>query len=223
MRTPGAARSTLGSSDWPRQHVSAMPGVHGGRRRSVRWLAWLLHGKPTGREGKRRRAHGGASGGDDEVGEALDAPNRWSRSPGTGGEDDDAPVGWGLFWSRASSVLLHGVVAELGYAERERGSGCGCGGCERRRRRLSVGRTEEGEERRRVRERGREVRGTTREGQGVEGERQAGGGRGACARTAATRPPAHWQEVEDDREEPLVGWAGFARLGCYSARPGGLC
>ena len=92
MRTPGAARSTLGSSDWPRQHVSAMPGVHGGRRRSVRWLAWLLHGRPTGREGKRRRAHGGASGGDDEVGEALDAPNRWSRSPGTGGEDDDAPV-----------------------------------------------------------------------------------------------------------------------------------
>ena len=102
MRTPGAARSTLGSSDWPQQHVSAMPGVHGGRRCSVRWLAWLLHGKPTGREGKRRRAHGGASGGDDEVGEALDAPNRWSRSPGTGGEDDDAPVDWGLLWSRAS-------------------------------------------------------------------------------------------------------------------------
>ena len=74
-----------------------------------------------------------------------------------------------------------------------------------------------------MRERGREVRGTTREIQGVEGERQAGGGRGTCARTVATRPPAHWQEVEDDREEPLVGWAGFARLGCYSARPGGLC
>ena len=102
MRTPGAARSTLASSDWPQQHISAMPGVHGGRRRSVRWLAWLLHGKPTGREGKRRRAHGGASGGDDEVGEALDAPNRWSRSPGTGDEDDDAPVDCGLLWSRAS-------------------------------------------------------------------------------------------------------------------------
>ena len=47
---------------------------------------------------------------------------------------------------------------------------------------------------------------------GGSGKRQAGGGRGACARTAATRPPAHWQEVEDDREEPLVGWAGFAQL-----------
>ena len=72
-------------------------------------------------------------------------------------------------------------------------------------------RAEEGEERRRVRERGREVRGTTIESQGVEGERQAGGGRGTCARTVATRPPAHWKDVEDDREEPLVGWAGFAR------------
>ena len=61
-------------------------------------------------------------------------------------------------------------------------------------------------------ERGQGLRGVTRESQGVEGERQAGGGRGACARTAATRPPAYWQEVEDDREEPLVGWAGFAQL-----------
>ena len=33
-----------------------------------------------------------------------------------------------------------------------------------------------------------------------------------------TRPPAYCQEVEDDREVE-VGWAGFARLGCYS---GGL-
>ena len=47
---------------------------------------------------------------------------------------------------------------------------------------------------------------------------QAGGGSGARVHAAGTRPPAHWQEVEDDREVE-VGWAGFARLGCYS---GGL-
>ena len=35
-----------------------------------------------------------------------------------------------------------------------------------------------------------------------------------------TRPPNHWQEVEDDREVE-VGWAGFARLGCYSGGPVG--
>ena len=28
-----------------------------------------------------------------------------------------------------------------------------------------------------------------------------------CRRAAATRPPAHWQEVEDSRREE-VGWAG---------------
>ena len=76
-------------------------------------------------------AHSGHAEQISGLGDALNEANRRSRSPGTGGEDDDAPVDWGLFRSRASGVLLHGVVAELGDAERERGSGCGHG--ERRR------------------------------------------------------------------------------------------
>ena len=47
-------------------------------------------------------AHVGTSRVDDEVGEALDDANLRRRSPGTGDEDDDAPVDWGLLWSRAS-------------------------------------------------------------------------------------------------------------------------
>ena len=54
-----------------------------------------------------------------------------------------------------------------------------------------------------------------RKAQGAPGSRRWPGAR---VRAAGTRPPAHWQEVEDDREVE-VGWAGFARLGCYS---GGL-
>ena len=46
-------------------------------------------------------AHVGTSRVDDEVGEALDDANLRRRSPGTGDEDDDAPVDWGLLWSRA--------------------------------------------------------------------------------------------------------------------------
>ena len=41
-------------------------------------------------------------------------------------------------------------------------------------------------------------------------KRQAGGGRRwpcACWRAVGTRPPAHWQEVEDSRSEEEVGWA----------------
>ena len=41
-------------------------------------------------------AYGESDGADGGAGEALDAPNRWSRSPGTGGEDDDAPVDFGF-------------------------------------------------------------------------------------------------------------------------------
>ena len=47
-------------------------------------------------------AHVGTSRVDDEVGEALDDANLRRRSPGTGDEDDDALVDWGLLWSRAS-------------------------------------------------------------------------------------------------------------------------
>ena len=47
-------------------------------------------------------AHVGTSRVDDEVGEALDDANLRRRSSGTGDEDDDAPVDWGLLWSRAS-------------------------------------------------------------------------------------------------------------------------
>ena len=54
------------------------------------------------RGGKWRGAHVGTSRVDDEVGEALDDANLRRRSPGTGDEDDDAPVDWGLLWSRAS-------------------------------------------------------------------------------------------------------------------------
>ena len=38
------------------------------------------------------------------------------------------------------------------------------------------------------------------------GKRQAGGGRDACRRAAATHPRAHWHEVEDDWHMGLVGW-----------------
>ena len=41
-------------------------------------------------------------------------------------------------------------------------------------------------------------------------KRQVGGGRRwpcACWRAMGTRPPAHWQEVEDSRSEEEVGWA----------------
>ena len=56
------------------------------------------------RGGKWRGAHVGTSRVDDEVGEALDDANLRRRSPGTGDEDDDAPVDWGLLLSRASGV-----------------------------------------------------------------------------------------------------------------------
>ena len=56
-----------------------------------------------------------------------------------------------------------------------------------------------------------------RKAQGAPGSRRWPGAR---VRAAGTRPPAHWQEVEDDREVD-VGLAGFARLGCYSGGPVG--
>ena len=55
------------------------------------------------REGGRGRgAHSGLDGGVGELGEASATANLRRRSPGTGDEDDDAPVDWGLLWSRAS-------------------------------------------------------------------------------------------------------------------------
>ena len=54
------------------------------------------------------------------------------------------------------------------------------------------------------------------QGDGETGK-QGGGGRGACAPTAATRPPAHWQEVEDSRREEEVGWAELGRS-CWATR-----
>ena len=57
-----------------------------------------------GTGGKWRGAHVGTSRVDDEVGEALDDANLRRRSPGTGDEDDDAPVDCSLLWSRASRV-----------------------------------------------------------------------------------------------------------------------
>ena len=67
------------------------------------------------------------------------------------------------------------------------------------------------------------VHGVAREVQGDLGEWQVGGGRGACACMAATRPPAYWQEVEDDREEPLVGWAGQLQYWADWWAPGKFC
>ena len=57
----------------------------------------------------------------------------------------------------------------------------------------------------RERERGGQggCRGFTR---ASRGKRQAGGGRDACRRAAATHPRAHWHEVEDDWHMGLVGW-----------------
>ena len=79
-----------------------------------------------------------------------------------------------------------------------------CSGCTRER--------AEEEERARESERGaRGVRGIS----GASGEkRQAGGGRGAWARTAATRLSSYWREVGDDWQRR---WAGPARWAAYWA------
>ena len=170
-------------------------------------------------------AHSGHAEQISRLGDALNEANRWSRSPGTGGEDDDTLVDWGLFWSRASSVLLHGVVAELGDVERERGSGCGHG---ERRRCAPFGRPWEREQRggERLRAREREVRGLwaspgTRERQEV------------ASRSWSLRPARALSRGDSSsfgarggrrQEEPLVGWVGFAQCwaGWWAAqvRPG---
>ena len=78
-------------------------------------------------------------------------------------------------------------------------------------------REEEGDERRRVSARGKEVRGTTREIQGVEGERQAGGGRSSSAR-ATPRLCLLAEEEEDKgegglgRPDGLASWASSGGL-----------
>ena len=61
----------------------------------------------------------------------------------------------------------------------------------------------------------RGVRGCTREGQGEAASRRWPGPR---ARVRGTRPPAYWQEVEDDREEPW--WVGLALPSWAATVPG---
>ena len=107
----------------------------------------------------------------------------------------------GLQWVDVEGL---GVRAELGYAERERGSGCGRGGCERRRRRLSVGRTEEGK-------RSRESERAS--GWGLRGV--ADGVQGDEGKAASRRWPGHRQ-----RSPPsCFGARGGRRQG---GTPGGL-
>ena len=88
MQTPGAARSMLGSSDWPQQHVSATPGVHGGRRRLGMWPG--CYGTETNKmeEGKRSGAHRGCDGGLGELGEAPEPTNLTKMAGGPEVEED---------------------------------------------------------------------------------------------------------------------------------------
>ena len=53
-------------------------------------------------EGKRRGAHGESDETLSGLGDVLSAVNRTAAIAGRGDEDDDAPVDWGLLWSRAS-------------------------------------------------------------------------------------------------------------------------
>ena len=100
-----------------------------------------------------------------------------------------------------------GVGAELpGASVRLRdgcGRGSGVGGDELRS--VARGRESRGEEGVQIEREGRSggCRGFTR---ASRGKRQAGGGRDACRRAAATHPRAHWHEVEDDWHMGLVGW-----------------
>ena len=103
-------------------------------------------------------------------------------------------------------------MAELGSASERRGGGGGRGNGERRRWACSVARERGPGERMRGRESERGPGGGGRVAMPGESraKRQAGGGRRwpcACWRAMGTRPPAHWQEVEDSRSEEEVGWA----------------